>query len=102
MGVRISDVGNHPPQTVDDIKKCLFQSLSLEPQEVGDMRMSLPSKLQKTVFMGGIYKLWYMWVEQIKAGRFLIIIVTEKDDGVLGTEEAMEREFLQWHQENPD
>ena len=79
--VRITDTGNHPPEIVDDMKSFLLQSLSLEPQEVEDMRMSLPSKLNHSVFKGTIYNLWYMWVEQIKAGVFLIIVVTNKDDG---------------------
>ena len=79
--VRITDIGSHPPVIVDDIKSCLIQSLSLEPQEVEEMRISLPSKLNQSVFKGTIYKLVHLWVEQIKAGVFLIIVVTYKDDG---------------------
>ena len=79
--VRITDIGSHPPEIVDDIKICLIESLSLEPQEVEDMRMSIPSKLNQSVFKGTIYKLVHSWVEQIKAGVFLIIVVTYKDDG---------------------
>jgi len=43
--VRITDIGNHPPEIVDDMKICLIESLSSEPQEVGEMRVSLQVSL---------------------------------------------------------
>ena len=66
---------------VEDIKKCLIQSQSIGPLDLGEMRKLLPSQLQQCVNnTGDIYKLRQLFLEQIRAGVFLIIIITDNDN----------------------
>ena len=44
------------------------------------MRKLLPSKLKQNVGMGEMYEFTMMWLEQLRAGVFLIIITINKYD----------------------
>ena len=76
--VLISDRGNHPPKIVEDIKKCLIVSQSFGPLDLGEMRKLLSIKLEQNVDTGEMYEFCKMWVSQIGAGVFLIIIKIKK------------------------
>ena len=83
--VQITDQGNHPPKLVEDIKKCLIESQSFGPLDLGEMKKFLPRKLKQNVDTGEMYSFWMMYVEQLRAGVFLIIIIIKKhavDDSV--------------------
>ena len=73
--VQITDQGNHPPKLVEDIKKCLIESQSFGPLDIGEMKKLLPRKLKQNVDTGEMYSFWIMYVEQLRAGVFLIIII---------------------------
>ena len=73
--VQITDQGNHPPNLVENIKKCLIESQSFGPLDIGEMKNLLPRKLKQNVDTGEMYSFWIMYVEQLKAGVFLIIII---------------------------
>ena len=76
--VQIKDQGNHPQKIVEDIKKILKQSQSFGPLDLGEMRELVPRKLKQEVDTGVMYSFKTMWVEQLKAGVFLIIITISK------------------------
>jgi len=95
--VQITDQGNHPPKLVEDIKKCLIESQSFGPLDLGEMKKFLPRKLKQNVDTGEMYSFWMMYVEQLRAGVFLIIIIIKKhavDDSVsriLAIREALKK-----------
>ena len=80
--VQITDQGNHPPKLVEDIKKCLIESQSFGPLDIGEMKKLLPRKLKQNVDTGEMYSFWIMYVEQLRAGVFLIIIIIKKHAGL--------------------
>ena len=50
-----------------------------------EMKKFLPRKLKQNVDTGEMYSFWMMYVEQLRAGVFLIIIIIKKhavDDSV--------------------
>ena len=69
MKVLISDRSNHPPKIIEDIKKCLIESQSFGPLNLGEMR---------NVDTGEMYEFCKMWVSQMKDGVFLIFIKIKK------------------------
>ena len=56
--VQITDQGNHPQKIVEDIKKCIMQSLSIKRLNLGDTSLSefLARKLKQNVITGDLHK----------------------------------------------